>query len=1798
MRLPSLIAIASLAVASRGEGTTECITSINDFIGFTNAVNGGTPYDGTTVFLTTDIDLFGMNMVPIGEYGTSGGFLGTFDGLGHTISNMIIDSDRQTVGLFGNSESSDDESVGGTTIRNLVIGRGSSITSSYSSYDACVGGILAYSSSRNHPTIVENCVNMATIKYTGAYKSRIGGIIGSFLTEDNPTIVRNCANYGDISSNGPTSYIGGIVGYGENPSYKTKIINNINYGSIYSRQESPESLVIGGIVGVTNSFDVFYCVNLGQITMFDGQVIGPVIGGALGNVGNAFDNYYSDKVGCIQQSRKIYMFYEDNLTLATDGSSLVDNLNYLVQSYSQQLSSWAINKGGNEVAFKLNGDSYLTLNSSVILLPTPINNNAYFFDGWYFDESRETLFVGNTITSPATLYGAFFNASGMDFVVTLISLGTVYTTIRMPYGEYVSLPMNITKEGDYFIGWAYEDGTYAPQQFQVPGRNTMLFAKWRSIIINTQDQFVEFVDDVASGVTYEGLTVFLDNDIDMSGVTALKPIGENFVGTFNGKGHVIRNLIIDSNSYCLGLFNRSYKSSIVNVILDDSCSFTSRYFNNEGSSIVGGIAGVLSGYDGSINVKNCVTMATIAFMGNAKELQMGGIVGQVSAYDPYSVEIRNCAYLGNFTAKDGKTVAFGGIAGLSVYTSIANCLFGGYFGYEGKGSLYVGGILGYSHSSSTHTYISNCVVIKNFQSNGWFSYSPIICNKYYAGTNYWHDPLGLGSYDGYEFDGNLKTVENLDLGYYSGNSLIDALNSYCNQDISYGLSQWIGNPENKSVKFLINGNEAMNTTSFVVLTPSLAVDTKYWFDGWYRDKENSVLFNESEVHDSTELYANYSLNTNTYSVTFIFDGETKRVIEAKYGSVIELPVNLTKDRYKFWRWVDEDGRKYSQNFTIFARNITLYPQWLITGIVSVDDFKEFRKVVNTSERPYSSLTVTLENDLEFPEGDTQEPIGTHYPFNGTFDGKGHLIRNIKVSTNYSESSGLFASIEEGSIRNVVLDGTSVFEFADQVPSSGDIVLGSILGYAYSYGEVIIEDCLNMGTIRHTNGKREQSISIGGIVGVINELESPVSVRRCSNFGIIVLAGRTADNVIGGIVGYFKARYIDSTISNCLNNGEIHDTSISSMRGVGGIVGYADGGVVEFSVSYGKIYAGNDGVTSVVQPIAPYVDGSQFNHTFYFDYASLEDQTNSLKFSEDFMCNGENVVDILNRLNGGSADWSLVTFNIPYGKLFEPVNSTSQRRRSNSGGSGDPNERTYLLIKNFMPPITADEKPFIGWFKDAKITQKVNRLDELETVATLYAGFTNKAVFRNDKKIISTTALDAGSVIDVPFEETKTCHEFRGWEAREGAPLPLDDKGNKLMPNRDVDIEAIWEFIKYDVSFFETDTSVTALNGTEAACGSNLNLTSYIPSENPGFAFMGWSLEVGCNKIEEEIVNASSAMTLYVCWKKENKGTNAGVIVGPIVGVLVLAIVAAVLIYLFLLKGKRDEENDKEADYFDNRYLDVELSGEAGVDGTYSRVVLQVPDDGIDNFVSTVNIWSLNSQEMVYPEYYRIPTIEEALKEAGLKEDQAKEITGVCMSRARKINDLPEELTVEDAAALALYTFDYGSKGYESNPFRLLNKNLIGRNTEGLLRIRGLLYLVMTAMRKLPRYTGKTLYRGVRQGAKINQGNYIEGKIVTWSAFSSTSPDLGTTKAFLAKNSSDGKASGTLFVIENAWGYDLKKFSLFPNEDEILLEPERQFKVKSVLKAELNLITLEMVKSPLLLPQVFGEPRDTGVPSVN
>ncbi len=148
-----------------------------------NFSNGSYPLDGKYV-LTTDIDLSNIaNFTPIGDMMNS--FRGKFNGLGHTIKNLKIDSANQNNGLFFN--------VYRATISNLgIINSSVKSTENYS-------GILAGDSA------ISNIFNVF-VEGNVSGGSYVGGLVGS-SNDSNISSV-----FADVNVTATGNQIGGLIG--------------------------------------------------------------------------------------------------------------------------------------------------------------------------------------------------------------------------------------------------------------------------------------------------------------------------------------------------------------------------------------------------------------------------------------------------------------------------------------------------------------------------------------------------------------------------------------------------------------------------------------------------------------------------------------------------------------------------------------------------------------------------------------------------------------------------------------------------------------------------------------------------------------------------------------------------------------------------------------------------------------------------------------------------------------------------------------------------------------------------------------------------------------------------------------------------------------------------------------------------------------------------------------------------------------------------------------------------------------------------------------------------------------------------------------------------------------------------------------------------------------------------------------------------------------------------------------------------------------------------------------------------
>lgn len=174
----------------------------------------------TSAKLTADIDLAGFDWTPLAK------FYGTFDGAGHMVKNLYINSASYPLGLFGYLKT-------GAKVTNLgvtgnvtctaksnaqaggiagYVDANAAIENCYSSVNVTSkkhgGGIAGYTNAGSNIT---NCYASGNITTTSKNECFLGGICGSSYSNTNGATLTNCYSIGDVTgTSGAASYLGGL----------------------------------------------------------------------------------------------------------------------------------------------------------------------------------------------------------------------------------------------------------------------------------------------------------------------------------------------------------------------------------------------------------------------------------------------------------------------------------------------------------------------------------------------------------------------------------------------------------------------------------------------------------------------------------------------------------------------------------------------------------------------------------------------------------------------------------------------------------------------------------------------------------------------------------------------------------------------------------------------------------------------------------------------------------------------------------------------------------------------------------------------------------------------------------------------------------------------------------------------------------------------------------------------------------------------------------------------------------------------------------------------------------------------------------------------------------------------------------------------------------------------------------------------------------------------------------------------------------------------------------------------------
>ena len=624
----------------------------DELVGLALLVNGmlgvNENFKDWTLSLESDIDLAGVNWIPIGQRNN---FAGTFNGNNHAITGLSVVVATGYAGLFGNLTG---------TVQNLQVE--GSVTAS--GKVRAVGGIVGYSAGGT----VQNCLSKVNI-LAPQVNCPVGGVVGESSNKPNDntasSTVNLCWNEGTVT--GGSDSTGGIVG----KNSKGAVTNCANFGEVKG------SSTASGIVGsgaVANSY------NLGDVTGAEGRAYGISSRAAT-------NSYYLCKLnGAVEQkyikdssseAQNITATTEDNKTVyKVDGTELVELLNKNRSTYTEWINKQ--DAPNNPVHITRWDGSFEPGVEGVITLVYDPNGG----EGAAVTEQQRVEGDTGSFTIKSDTELGFKHENG-TFLGWSTNPHAKTEDNSYDAGKTVSVEKNksLTLYAVWSPIWAGSGTEAAPYEIPDVGKLTAL-----------QTQVNE------NGFSYTGKWFRLTNNIDLNN-ELWTPIGvdalHSFGGSLDGGGKTISGLKVETNGAWAGLFGSVRGTYGVPMTMRDlTLKNGSVKFTSSGTSYSGGLVAAVEG-ETVLELRNVV----------AENLTVsGGIFGSGGLLGRGRVAMTNCHNRGG-SVTGGYA---GGLAGMGYSNLQDHVLAGCTNSAKVVGKRTAGGMTGNeTHSDGSYTSCAN-----------------------------------------------------------------------------------------------------------------------------------------------------------------------------------------------------------------------------------------------------------------------------------------------------------------------------------------------------------------------------------------------------------------------------------------------------------------------------------------------------------------------------------------------------------------------------------------------------------------------------------------------------------------------------------------------------------------------------------------------------------------------------------------------------------------------------------------------------------------------------------------------------------------------------------------------------------------------------------------------------------------------------------------------------------------------------------------------------------------------------------
>ena len=289
-------------------------------------------------------------------------------------------------------------------------------------------------------------------------------------------------------------------------------------------------------------------------------------------------------------------------------------------------------------------------------------------------------------------------------------------------------------------------------------------------------------------------------------------------------------------------------------------------------------------------------------------------------------------------------------------------------------------------------------------------------------------------------------------------------------------------------------------------------------------------------------------------------------------------------------------------------------------VYNADGLLNVAELVNGGK---TDINITLDKNIDLT-GKGWTPIGTDYDnsYTGTFDGGGHTITGLTVTTN-DEYAGLFGYLSNfgnaaGTVKNVVMEGIQI------TCNHRSGYAGGVAGFSWG----TIENCSVSGSISGT-------VSVGGVVGA----QRDGSITGCSSSATV-----KGTLYVGGVAGWTN---FGATLTACYATGNvIIEMDPKKNIAGGGLVGmnagssllacYATGNVTSTGSSTGYMHIGGFLGNNYTTVTAGYWKN---NHEQGIGYNTKSTKATEVTKVDGTSVTWENAVDAMNTaLQNAGSKW--------------------------------------------------------------------------------------------------------------------------------------------------------------------------------------------------------------------------------------------------------------------------------------------------------------------------------------------------------------------------------------------------------------------------------------------------------------------------------------------------------------------------------------------------------------------------------